>query len=105
MKASSQSTLALLPLACHGPDPGARARQARPSPKQARLPQPPSKAVKKTPHPDEDTRRPNRLTPGELEVAERVHIGRDALRTGQSVNITPASREGFFDVSTKAMRF
>lgn len=46
------------------------------------------------------------LTPGELAIAERVHVGLLPCELGQSVTITPdAKSPGFFDVSTKGKKY
>jgi|GEM_PF-1759978 hypothetical protein len=46
------------------------------------------------------------LTPEELEVASRVYAGRLPCELGQMVTITPdAKSPGYFDLTTKKMRF
>ena len=46
------------------------------------------------------------LTPGELAIAERVHVGLLPCELGQSITITPdAKSPGYFDVSTKGKKY
>ena len=46
------------------------------------------------------------LTPEELEVASRVYVGRLPCELGQTITITPdAKSPGYFDLTTKKMRF
>ena len=46
------------------------------------------------------------LTPGEMAIAERVHVGVLPCELGQSVTVTPdAKSPGYFDVSTKGKQY
>jgi Ni/Co efflux regulator RcnB len=45
------------------------------------------------------------LTPADLEVAKRVHVGDIPCELGATVHITPHKREGFFIVRTGIQRF
>ena len=46
------------------------------------------------------------LTPGELAIADQVHVGLLPCELGQSVTITPdAKSPGYFDVSTKGKKY
>jgi hypothetical protein len=46
------------------------------------------------------------LTPGQLAVAERVYTGKLPCELGQSVTITPETKNpGYFDVQVKNLRF
>jgi hypothetical protein len=46
------------------------------------------------------------LTPGELAIAERVHVGRLPCELGNFVTLTAdAKAPGYFDVQMKAMKF
>jgi hypothetical protein len=46
------------------------------------------------------------LSPGELAIAEQVHVGLLPCELGQSITITPDARSpGYFDVVTKGRKF
>ena len=45
------------------------------------------------------------LTPADLEVAKKVHVGDIPCELGATVHITPHKREGFFVVRTGIQRF
>jgi hypothetical protein len=46
-----------------------------------------------------------KVTPAELEIAKRVHVGEIPCELGQKVTVKPLKREGFFLVSRGVNRF
>jgi hypothetical protein len=46
-----------------------------------------------------------KVTPAEIEIAKRVHVGEIACELGQKVTVKPLKREGFFLVSRGVNRF
>ena len=46
-----------------------------------------------------------KLTDTDLDVAKKVFVGEIPCELGASVKITPATRDGFFNVTTKGYRF
>ncbi len=73
---------------------------AKPAPKLAPSAQ---KAVEEVTPIDDD---PDiKLTPADLEVAKRVHVGELPCELGATVSLRPARREGLFVLTTRGYRF
>jgi hypothetical protein len=84
------------------------AKEAKPATKAAKkkpaLRRSAAKAVEEVTPIDNDTS--ITLSPEDMEVAKRVHVGTIACELGASVTVTPNERRpGFFTVSTKGSRF
>lgn len=88
----------------------APAKAADAKPAEAKKPAPAKKAPSKRQAIEEatPTEEPDpsaKITPAELEIAKRVHVGEIQCELGQKVTVKPLKREGFFLVSRGINKF